>query len=142
MRSVDILVVNDSSADRTSIRLAFERTGLPVKLHFAASGRAALDLLSPKAGSAKPLRPQLMLVDVKMPGISGLDLLRAVKADPTLLPIPVMLFSGSDDQSDILNGYCNFASGYLVKPANASGLNEIAELVGRLCTSALAFPER
>jgi two-component system response regulator len=141
MRSVSLLIVDDSAADRTSMRLAFERTGLPLRLYFAASGRAALDLLSPKAGGDAPLRPNLMIVDVKMPGVSGLDLLRTLKSDPKLLSIPVFLFSGSDDQNDIRAGYCGFASGYIVKPLDAGGLSEIADLVGRLCSQVLAFPE-
>jgi CheY-like chemotaxis protein len=142
MRNVTILIVDDSAADRTSMRLAFERTGLPLRLHFAASGRAALDMLAQKNGEDRALRPHLMIVDVKMPGISGLDLLQTLKADPSLLPIPVLMFSGSDDQNDVVAGYRNFASGYIVKPLDAGGLGEVAELVGRLCTNVLAFPER
>jgi AmiR/NasT family two-component response regulator len=55
--------------------------------------------------------------------------------------VAVMLFSGSDDQSDIVTAYCNFASGYIVKPVDAPGLNEIVGLAGRLCTHVLAFPQ-
>src|SRR6202012_2586655 len=50
MTSVNLRIVDDSPADRTSMRIAFERTGLPLRLHFAASGRAALDLLSAASG--------------------------------------------------------------------------------------------
>jgi CheY-like chemotaxis protein len=115
---------------------------MSLRLHFAASGRSALDLLTPKTSAENALRPQLMIFDVKMPGISGLDLLQTVKADPSLLSIPVYLFSGSDDQTDIKAGYRNFASGYIVKPVDADGLNEIAALIARLCVNVFVFPER
>ena len=141
MRSASILIVDDSAADRTSMRIAFERTGLPLKLSFADSGRLALDLLMPRSDAA-PLRPDLMLLDVKMPSMSGLDLLQTLKADPKLMTIPVFMLSGSDEKSDVLQAYSSCANGFIVKPTEASGLNEIAVVIGRLASSVLSYAER
>lgn len=142
MRGVDILVVDDSAADRASIRIAFERTGHPVKLHFAHNGQMALDFLRADHGAAMVVRPQLCVLDVKMPGLSGLHVLQALKADTNLVEIPVIMLSGSDDQSDIRAAYRLFASGYIKKPTDAEGLHEVADVLGRLCTGILAFPTR
>jgi CheY-like chemotaxis protein len=141
MRSASILIVDDSAADRTSMRIAFERTGLPLKLSFADSGRLALDLLMPRSDKP-PLRPDLMLLDVKMPSMSGLDLLQMLKADPKLMTIPVFMLSGSDEKSDVLQAYSSCANGFIVKPTEASGLNEIAVVIGRLASCVLSYAER
>jgi CheY-like chemotaxis protein len=97
MKRVELLVVDDSPADRASIKIAFAQSGYPINVQFAASGALALDHLR----SSSKARPQVMLVDVKMPGLSGLDLLRTVKTDPALQQIPVFMFSGSDDKRDV-----------------------------------------
>ena len=78
MKRIELLVVDDSPADRASIKIAFAQSGYPINVQFAASGMLALDHLR----SSGKARPQVMLVDVKMPGLSGLDLLRTVKNDP------------------------------------------------------------
>jgi CheY-like chemotaxis protein len=136
MKRIELLVVDDSPADRASIKIAFAQSGYPINVQFAASGALALDhLRSSKA------RPQVMLVDVKMPGLSGLELLRTVKTDPALQQIPVFMFSGSDDKRDVSTAYSNFANAYIRKPDDVEGLNDVAGVVGRLCTSVLSLPE-
>lgn len=138
MNRADILVVDDSPADRASIKIAFAKAGYPLNVQFAFSGAAALDYLR----SEREARPHLMLVDVKMPGLSGIELLQTLKADPDLLRIPVIMFSGSDDKEDVDSAYRNFAAGYIRKPVDVEGLHEVADAVGKLCTLVLSFPER
>jgi two-component system response regulator len=142
MRNAEILIVDDSAADRASIRIAFERLGLPLKLHFAANAESALTMLREDADGRSPCNPHMLMVDVKMPGLSGLDLLKRLKADHKLLRLPVIMLSGSDDQSDVKAAYVLQASGYIRKPPDVVGLAEMADIVGRLCASVLAFPER
>lgn len=137
MKRVELLVVDDSPADRASIKIAFAQSGYPINVQFAASGALALDHLR----SSSKARPQVMLVDVKMPGLSGLDLLRTVKTDPALQQIPVFMFSGSDDKRDVSTAYSNFANAYIRKPDDVEGLNDVAGVVGRLCTTVLSLPE-
>jgi CheY-like chemotaxis protein len=138
MNRADILIVDDSPADRASIKIAFAKSGYPLNLQFAFSGTAALDYLR----SETEARPHLMLVDVKMPGLSGIELLQTLKADPDLLRIPVIMFSGSDDKEDVDSAYRNFAAGYIRKPVDVEGLHDVADAVGKLCTLVLSFPER
>lgn len=138
MNRADILIVDDSPADRASIKIAFIQSGYPLNLHFATSGTAALDFLR----SDREVRPHLMLVDVKMPGFSGIELLQTVKCDPELQPIPVIMFSGSDDNDDVSRAYRSFAAGYIRKPTDVEGLHEVADTVGKLCTLVFSFPEK
>lgn len=140
MKSVEILVVDDSAADRTSLRFAFERAGAPVTLHFAENGKAALGLLIPTAARPAKLRPHLCLVDIKMPEVSGFDVLRAIKSHEEISHLPIIMYSGSDDPRDVRAAYRGFASGYIKKPQDADGLRKMASLLGRLCSDLMEFP--
>ena len=140
MKPARILVVDDSAADRTSLKVAFQRCNYPIALSFAEDGEAALGLLRGDEGQP-PLRPNMMLVDMKMPGVSGLELLRRIKADPQLRAIPVMILSSSDDPRDVHDAYQCCASGYVRKPGAFDALKRIAEVVGALCAETLCFPD-
>ena len=132
-----ILMVDDSAADRASVRIAFEQTGLGIDLAFAETAAQALSLL--RAGPRPP--PHMMLVDIHMPGASGLDLLAMLKKDRALREIPVWMLSGTNNARDVRAAYRAHASGFLKKPDDFDGLKRIAELLGRLCIEALAFPQ-
>jgi CheY-like chemotaxis protein len=139
MSAVQILVVDDSLPDRISLGMAFEACGYPVDIVFAEHGQSALDLLH-GVSAHPPLRPKLMLVDMKMPGVTGLDVLSSVKKDPELRAIPVMILSGSDDPHDIRAAYHAYASGYVRKPREAEQLKRLARTIGALCAEALVYP--
>lgn len=142
MTPVDLLVVDDSAADRASLRIAFESTQMPIRLHFASGGRIALELLRSGADPSRQLKPHLCMLDLKMPDLSGLEVLRQIKQDESLLDLPVIVYSGSDDPADVRAAYEAQASGYIRKPPDVRGLNEVAEVLGRLCTSLFVFPLR
>jgi CheY-like chemotaxis protein len=137
MKGRRILVVDDSAADRAALRIAFGRAGPEVALAFAESAREALALL--RAPNA--LRPQMMLVDVHMPGGSGLELLGDLKRDERLRGIPVFMLSGSQDPRDVAAAYRGQACGFVAKPGDFESLRRFAELMARLCTEALDFPD-
>ncbi len=137
MKGQRILFVDDSAADRAALRMAFGQAGPQIALAFAQSAREALSLL--RAPDA--LRPQMMLIDVQMPGGSGLELLGDLKRDRGLCVIPVFMLSGSQDPRDIAAAYRGQACGFVPKPADFKGLQRLAELITRLCTETLEFPE-
>ena len=134
-----ILIVDDSPADRAALRIAFQQTGLPLALHFAPSSADALEMLKPDNQNDNQLVPHLMMVDVKMPGTSGIELLKLLKSNESLMTIPVFMFSGSDDQQDIDEAYRAYASGYIRKPSDLDELNVIATTLGKMCCNVLAF---
>lgn len=142
MSQVDILVVDDSAADRASLRIAFESTGFPVRLHFANNGRSALAMLKPNDDTATRLKPHLCVLDLKMPEVSGLDVLRTLKSDEALHAIPVIVYSGSDDPSDVRAAYLAQASGFIKKPPDIESLKEMVQVFGHFCTRILVFPQR
>ena len=137
MKGRRILFVDDSAADRAALRMAFGRAGPQMALAFAQSAREALSLLR----APDTLRPQMMLIDVQMPGGSGLDLLGDLKRDQGLRDIPVFMLSGSQDPRDIAAAYRGQACGFMPKPADFAGLQRLAEVITRLCAETLEFPE-
>jgi len=129
-------MVDDSAADRASVRIAFEQTGFEIDLSFAESTAQAMGLLR---DGARP-QPNLMLLDIHMPGGSGLDLLATMKKDKSLREIPVWVLSGTNNERDIRAAYRGHASGFFRKPDDSDALRRFADLIGRLCVEALAFP--
>jgi two-component system response regulator len=83
----------------------------------ASSGPEALGLLCSRLTQAKPL-PKLILLDVKLPGMTGLDTLRAVRSHPALAWVPVVMMSSSTDERDRSACYESGANGYLQKPTD------------------------
>ena len=131
-----MLVVDDSPADRTSVRIAFERSGLPVSLSFAENAEKALAQLRASAEM-----PHMMLVDVHMPGLSGLGLLAELKRDKRLREIPIFMLSGTENREDVRSAYRGQACGFLHKPDNFEALSRMVEILGRLCVEALEYPQ-
>jgi DNA-binding response OmpR family regulator len=118
-----ILIVEDHADIRRLIRMTLEFE--PVVIHEAADAEQGL-------AAARALRPDLVLLDVMMPGrASGLDLCRALRADPALAAVPVVMLSACGTASDRQAGLDAGATAYLVKPFSPMQLLDLAgELLG------------
>jgi diguanylate cyclase (GGDEF)-like protein len=110
MNGMKVLVVDDSPDALAIAQARLAKEGLEV--HCAAGGRAGLD-------AARALRPDLVLLDVDMPDLSGFDVCRAMKADPDLCMIPVIFLSGFDSSKDRVKGLDVGAVDYVAKPFDA-----------------------
>jgi CheY-like chemotaxis protein len=128
-----ILLVDDSSADIELALEAFDEMGLAGAVRVLRSGAEAIDWLSLRAaitdGTREPF-PDLILLDLKMPRMDGLAVLREVKANPDLRRIPVVILTSSREQNDIRLSYEAGASSYLVKPV---AFEEFQEIITRVC---------
>lgn len=140
-QSLNILAVDDSAADRILLERSFDASTSKVALHTCASAQEALDFLYRRGDHTDAPRPSACLFDVKMPGMSGIELLNAVKSDDGLRHIPVFMFSTSDAQSDIQACYAGHANGYIRKPLDVSGMNDLASLLERLFADILEYAE-
>ncbi len=127
-----ILLVEDSSDDVEFFRRAFKKAALPQALRVAEDGQQALDYLAgTKQFSVRvehPL-PRLVLLDLKLPLVSGLDVLRWIRARPELVGIAVVMLTSSDHPSDIRDSYALGANSYLSKPSNPEQLTELIRAV-------------
>ncbi len=106
-----ILIVDDSQTDIELTIIALEATGQKTNVRFETDGESALEML--RNGHALPA---VILLDLKMPGLDGLEVLREIRADERLREIPVVVVTSSSLQSDKIEAIAAGASGYLQKP--------------------------
>jgi CheY-like chemotaxis protein len=131
-RAARILLVEDNSMDVELIMDAFREAHLKNRIEVARDGREALDYLFGRGECEDRGRcplPDLILLDLKMPGIDGHEVLRQVKTTDRLKRIPVVILTSSKDEGDRAMSYDNGANSYLVKPVS---FNEFLEIVKAL----------
>lgn len=123
-----MLLVEDNEDDVLVAQRAFREFRFFTSVHVARDGQEALDLLTASGSKAgqKPLRPSLILLDITLPLMDGIALLRRLKADSSLKGIPVVMLTTSARQEDILRSYEAGAASYVTKPASLEEYLELA----------------
>lgn len=106
-----ILLVDDDLDDRQLVRTALEQAHIDAELVEADDGVKALEILARRV-------PRLVFLDLKLPRLDGFEVLRRLRLDPRLAAVPVLVYSGSDERSDVERAYAAGADGYLRKPAD------------------------
>jgi CheY-like chemotaxis protein len=119
------LLVEDNPVDAMAITRALGRLGAAAPMTHVTCGEEALTCLR----SGEHARPSLIVLDLQMPGMTGLELLRAIKSDPALAKIPVVVLTTSDEQRDILESFDTGAAGYIVKPTDREGFLEAVKAI-------------
>jgi CheY-like chemotaxis protein len=113
---VDVLLVEDDEGDVLMTREAFEYYKIQNRLHVVSDGKQALEFLRRTGRYADAPRPGLVLLDVNLPRLSGLEVLAQLKQDDRLLTIPVIMLTTSQAEQDILRSYSLHANAYITKP--------------------------
>ncbi|MFZ2471707.1 MAG: response regulator [Methanothrix sp.] len=121
---IKILLVEDNFEDAAVTKRVLLHNKLNNGLVIAASGKEALAALQ---NITKADLPQLILLDINLPDISGIDLLTCIKKDNNLRSIPVVILTGSNEDQDIQKSYDLGASSYLVKPISNEALMLVIE---------------
>jgi CheY-like chemotaxis protein len=125
-----IVVIEDDPDDRHLLARAFKKLGSNVPLRFACDGDEAVALLSEVVSSTdQRMRPVVILLDLKLPRRSGLEVLAWVKEQPALRRIPVVVLTSSREQSDLKEAYDLGANSVLVKPSQPQALHSLIEQV-------------
>jgi len=114
-----ILIVEDNPDDFYALKRVFERAELHNPVIHCETGEEALDYLNGRGSyaDADVERPALILLDINLPGMKGMDVLQAIRAEPTLKSVPVIMLTSSRDDRDVLASFQGRADAYLVKPA-------------------------
>ena len=118
LKPVDVLLVEDDPGDVLMTREAFEFYKIRNPLHVVSDGEQALHFLRRDGAFADAPRPGLILLDVNLPRVSGLEVLAELKKDPELLLIPVVMLTTSQADEDILRSYQLHANAYVSKPVD------------------------
>ena len=116
-----ILLVEDNEDDEELAVLAFERSRIANAMVVVRDGQEALDyFFSTEANGGRDAKvlPQLVLLDLKLPKVSGLDVLKRLRADPTTRRLPVVILTSSKEEEDMLNSYDFGANSYVRKPVD------------------------
>ena len=117
-KSVDILLIEDNPDHVELILKALRGNNLLNEVHVVASGEEAMDFLSQQGAYANAARPGLILLDIKLPGMDGIEFLRRIKADPNLMSIPVVMLTTSAGEKEIVESYNCGVNSYIVKPVD------------------------
>jgi CheY-like chemotaxis protein len=130
---ITILLVEDDPAHAEIVRRNLGESRLANQLIHLSDGQAALDYLfrrdNREDSESRPL-PGLILLDLRLPRVDGLEVLRTVKADPVLGRIPVVVLTTSAAEGDKLRAYENHANSYLVKPVDFRKFVDLMETLG------------
>ena len=119
-----VLLVEDNPVDLDLTLRAFERRNLANPIQIARDGQEVLDWIPRwEAGEALPL---VILLDIKLPRVNGLEVLIALRAHPVSEHIPVVMLTSSEEDRDVQAAYANHANSYIVKPVNFDKLMEVA----------------
>lgn len=118
---MNILLVEDDEVDVMNVRRAFERINMKSALFVAGNGLEALQMLRE---NMIPKERRLILLDLNMPKMNGIEFLQALRADPELSSTPVVVLTTSNDDQDKLDAYNFNVAGYLLKPVTFNSFCE------------------
>jgi CheY-like chemotaxis protein len=137
---VDVLLVEDDPGDALMIREAFEAHSITHRLHHVVDGVEALAFLRQEDGYAGSPRPDLVLLDLNLPRMDGREVLKAVKSDPVLRAIRIVVLTTSEADEDILRSYDLHANAYVTKPVDLDRFIEVVRRTDEFFTSVVRLP--
>lgn len=129
---VEILYAEDNSRDAELTIRALKNGGLANALLWVKDGQQALDFLfrTGEYANRDDTVPRLILLDLKMPKVDGIEVLRAIRADERTRRIPVVVMTSSQEESDVARSYDLGVNSYVVKPVDFAAMTELARQAG------------
>jgi len=130
---IEILFAEDSLDDAILTIRALKKSGFANKLHHVIDGAEALDYMycrgAYRARNGK-VHPKLILLDLKMPKISGMEVLQKLKSDPDFKSIPIVILTSSKEDPDVQKSYDLGANNYIVKPVDGDNFSNVIKEIG------------
>ncbi len=141
-RPVQILLVEDNPADARLTQEAIRDTEFRYQLHLAEDGEEAMEFLHQEGEFADVPRPDLILLDLNLPGMDGREVLAEIKSDDNLGSIPVVVLTTSTAQQDLLYSYGLRANSYVNKPIDRDRFNDMIKSVMEYWINISTLPGR
>jgi CheY-like chemotaxis protein len=129
-----ILLVDDDEVDVMNVQRAFKKNNIINPLYVANNGLEALALLRGQGALAIPGPRRMILLDLNMPKMNGLEFLRAIREDPELRPLTVVVLTTSDDERDRIEAYNLNVAGYILKPVTFTAFVEAMATLNKYWT--------
>lgn len=137
----EILLVEDNPADAELTREMFASDGAMVGVTVVADAGSAMQLLQFRL-AAEDEQPSLIILDLNLPGISGLEFLAELRANPRLRSLPVVVFTTSSAQSDVTNSYALGANSYVTKPFDIDDCRAVVDTLRKFWLRTASLPGR
>ena len=141
-RNPEILLIEDNPGDAELTKEAFSFCQNKINVHWACDGDIAMDFLLQRNGFKNVLTPDLILLDFNLPGKDGKEVLYEVKRNLVLKKIPVIVFTSSQAQKDIIRAYNFHANCYLTKPSTLEKFKETALAIEQFWLQFAKIPDR
>ena len=140
---ITILLVEDDQAHAEIVKRNLQEMRVVNKIIHMEDGQEALDFLyrkEPYENKEEYPDPELILMDLRLPKVDGIEVIKIIKSDPELKGIPLVVLTTSESESDILGAYSNGAGSYLVKPFDFSKFSKLLETFGYYWLAWNRFP--
>jgi len=124
MDEINILLIEDNEGDIILTLEAFKQVGVKSNVEVLNDGEIALQQFRKIRDAKIAIKPDLILLDINLPKINGIELLKIIKSDVDLVNIPVIVLTTSNSHQDIKDAYLNHANSYMVKPMDLFVFNK------------------
>ncbi|HWK92517.1 MAG TPA: response regulator [Luteimicrobium sp.] len=141
-KTIDVLLVEDDPGDVLMTREAFEDHKLNNRLSVVPDGVSAMEFLRKQGEYADAPTPDLILLDLNLPRMDGREVLAALKEDPALRSIPVVVLTTSEAEEDVVRSYSLHANAYVTKPVDFDRFINVVRQVDEFFVEVVRLPER
>lgn len=128
-----VLLVEDSPDERELFQLAFDQIDIPYQMHVAEDGQQAIDYFlrdGKFAGQDSHHKPDIIFLDLKLPKLSGFEVIKLIRENPKAMYVPIVVFTSSSIRADVLASYQFGANSIVTKPVNSEQFTECVKLLG------------
>ncbi|XHX76248.1 MAG: response regulator [Stenomitos frigidus ULC029] len=138
--TIEILLIEDSPSDAHLTIKSFEQAKIANCLRWVEDGETAMAYLRHQGKYTDALRPDLVVLDLNLPGMDGREVLAEIKADPDLKRMPVVVLTTSSNEEDVLRSYNLNANCYVTKPFDVRQFMQVVQLIGDFWLAAVKLP--